>query len=73
VRAAIRTEAGPRQAERAIWRMFHPGQRSRLDANSQGWRLAMIDVLGLRKSHGNQAVVHGVSFDVAEGEIFGIR
>lgn len=32
----------------------------------------MIDVRNLRKTYGGRTVVDGVSFDVAEGEIFGI-
>lgn len=32
----------------------------------------MIDVRDLRKTYGDRTVVDGVSFDVAEGEIFGI-
>ncbi|MEV7087956.1 ABC transporter ATP-binding protein [Streptomyces sp. NPDC093085] len=34
--------------------------------------MAIIEVNGLRKAYGGRAVVDGVSFTVAEGEIFGI-
>ena len=34
--------------------------------------MAMIDVRNLRKVYGDRTVVDGVSFDVGEGEIFGI-
>ncbi|MEU6877836.1 ABC transporter ATP-binding protein [Streptomyces sp. NPDC046712] len=34
--------------------------------------MSMIEVEGLRKAYGDKVVVDGVSFEVAEGEIFGI-
>ncbi|MFD9031901.1 ABC transporter ATP-binding protein [Streptomyces sp. NPDC059567] len=34
--------------------------------------MAMIEVQGLHKAYGGRSVVDGVSFEVAEGEIFGI-
>lgn len=34
--------------------------------------MAVVEVAGLRKCYGGRAVVDGVSFEVAEGEIFGI-
>ncbi|MFJ3580859.1 ABC transporter ATP-binding protein [Streptomyces sp. NPDC090127] len=34
--------------------------------------MPMIEVQGLRKAYGDRTVVDGVSFEVAEGEIFGI-
>jgi ABC-2 type transport system ATP-binding protein len=34
--------------------------------------MSMIDVRDLRKTYGGRTVVDGISFDVAEGEIFGI-
>ncbi|MFE5484354.1 ABC transporter ATP-binding protein [Streptomyces sp. NPDC056527] len=34
--------------------------------------MPMIEVQGLRKAYGGRSVVDGVSFEVAEGEIFGI-
>ena len=34
--------------------------------------MAMIEVAGLTKSYGDEQVVRGVDFEVAEGEIFGI-
>ncbi|MDT9689741.1 ABC transporter ATP-binding protein [Streptomyces sp. P9(2023)] len=34
--------------------------------------MAMIEVKGLRKAYGDKVVVDGLSFEVAEGEIFGI-
>jgi ABC-2 type transport system ATP-binding protein len=36
------------------------------------WAVGVVEVEGLRKKYGGRAVVEGVSFEVAAGEIFGI-
>jgi ABC-2 type transport system ATP-binding protein len=63
---APRPGGGPAGPPRETWvPMHHPEASTAPDGR------AAISVRGLRKAYGGRDAVHGVSFDVAPGEVFG--